>query len=552
MVPSGSARGSVHLVLPVRGTALGEPGSMRSVQPAALWLPVLAVAAGVLLAGAGENGSDQRGHWRISGQDLGNHRHQPGEHRISPSNVGALVPRWFFDADGEVSATPTIDGDALYFPDWAGKVYALNRHTGHVLWSISVPSLDEIAGAVVRTSPAVYRDELIFGDNQRRLGLHYGANLMAVDRFTGNLRWITRIDSHPAAVVTGPAVVYGDVIYQGVSSNEENLAESPSYRCCTFRGSLVAVNARNGHILWKTYVMPDNHGSPDQYSGGGIWQPPAIDPERGLLYVGTGNNYSVPASVLACQAGNPDAVQCASANDYFDTALALDLRTGKIRWAQRLWGYDAWTVACIHPWKGGTCPSPTGDDYDMGGSGPNLLPGMIGFGQKSGIYWALNPSNGSVRWGTPVGPGGFNGGVQWGTATDGQRIYTASANSEHTNHILIGGQVTKGGAWSALDLKSGRILWQTADPTPGAVDSGAVSVANEVVYAGSLSGYMYAFDAVTGKILWSFNSGGSVIDGPAIVDGDVYWGCGYAPLATVNRVYDFRLPSSSEAHDSDE
>ncbi len=524
---------------------------MRSVPWVAFGVSALALTAGIMLLVAEQGGSPRRGHWRLSGQDLGNHRHQPAEHTINPSNVGTLVPRWSFDADGNVSATPTVDGDAIYFPDSAGKVYALNRHTGQVLWKVLVSSLDGVGGAIVRASPAVYRDELIFGDNQRRLGSHHGANLMAVDRSTGNLRWITPIDSHPAAIVTGPAVVYGDVVYQGISSSEENLAESPTYPCCTFRGSLVAVEARNGHILWKTYVMPDNHGSPDRYSGGAIWQPPAIDPERDLLYVGTGNNYSVPASVRACQAANPGAVECAAPDDYFDAALALDLRTGRIRWAHRLWGYDAWTVACVRPLSGGTCPSPTGDDYDMGGSGPNLLPGFIGFGQKSGIYWALHPSNGSLRWGTPVGPGGIYGGIQWGTATDGQRIYTASANSQRARHTLTNGQVTTGGAWSALDPATGRILWQTPDPTTGAVDTGAVSVANGVVYAGSLSGYMYALDAASGTILWSFNSGGGVIDGPAIVDGDVYWGSGYPPLTTVKRVYDFAIPSASAAHPSD-
>ena len=78
------------------------------------------------------------------------------------------------------------------------------------------------------------------------------------------------------------------------------------------------------------------------------------------------------------------------------------------------------------------------------------------------------------------------------------------------------------GSWSALDVATGNIIWQTADPTPGTLDTGAVSVANGVVYAGSYSGQMYALDALNGGILWGFASGGSVIDGPSIVDGLVY------------------------------
>jgi polyvinyl alcohol dehydrogenase (cytochrome) len=72
---------------------------------------------------------------------------------------------------------------------------------------------------------------------------------------------------------------------------------------------------------------------------------------------------------------------------------------------------------------------------------------------------------------------------------------------------------------------------------------GAVSEANGVVYAGSFSGTMYALDSATGKIFWSFPSGGSVIDGSAIVDGVVYWGSGYTKdgALTNNRVYAFSL-----------
>ena len=91
-------------------------------------------------------------------------------------------------------------------------------------------------------------------------------------------------------------------------------------------------------------------------------------------------------------------------------------------------------------------------------------------------------------------------------------------------------------------MQTGRIIWQTADPTPGAVDSGAVSVANGVMFAGSSSGTMCALEATTGAVLFSFPSGGSVIDAPSIVNGTVYWGSGYRRLAGGtgnNKVYAF-------------
>jgi polyvinyl alcohol dehydrogenase (cytochrome) len=152
-------------------------------------------------------------------------------------------------------------------------------------------------------------------------------------------------------------------------------------------------------------------------------------------------------------------------------------------------------------------------------------------------------------WSTQVGPGGSTGGIQWGTATDGGRIYAAISNKDAKPYTLVpDGQEITWGAWSALNVFTGRLIWQTPDPTSGAPDAGAVTVANGVVYAGSESGLMYAFDAATGKVLWSFDSGGSVVDGPSIVDGTLYWGSGYgeaSPGMPNNKLYAFSLKGNS-------
>jgi len=299
---------------------------------------------------------------------------------------------------------------------------------------------------------------------------------------------------------------------------------------------MVALDINTGAIRWKTYTIPDNAGAVGGFSGNAIWSPVAIDPGRGVLYTATGNNYTVPAAVAAC------GESCLPPEDHFDSALALDLTTGAIRWSHRLQGPDAWTVACN---TGGTnCPSPAGPDYDFG-DGPNLLGNLVGFGQKSGIYWALNPVNGNIIWATVVGPGGTLGGIEWGTATDGSRIYAAISNSTHATYTLANtNTTTNGGSWAALDPSTGKILWQTADPL-GAIDPGAISVSNGVAYAGSFSGHMYGLDAITGRIIFDFNSGGSVIDGPSVVGGMVYWGSGYghiSPGIPNNRVYAFSVP----------
>jgi polyvinyl alcohol dehydrogenase (cytochrome) len=490
--------------------------------------------------------------WRVAGQNLDNSRSQPKEHSIGAANVSGLKQEWVFTTGGDVSATPTVDGDAVYFPDWGGNLFAVERKNGRLIWSHQISEYNGVAGSISRVSPALDGDQVIIGDILSSAHVHNGANVISVDRKSGKRRWITQVDSHPAAIITGSPVVFDGVVYVGVSSTEETLATNPAYPCCTFRGSVVALDARSGAMLWQTFDVPDNGGQQGGYSGGAIWQPPAIDPKRGSLFIGTGNNYTAPAEVEACQNADPTA-NCAAADDFFDTALALDLKTGRIKWSKKLQGSDTWTVACLLPTgPKANCPVPTSPDFDLGGSGPNLVGSIVGIGQKSGIYWALNPDDGSIVWSAAVGPGSSLGGIEWGTATDGQRIYVAIGNKNMMPYTLVpsGRQITWG-SWSALDVDTGTILWQTADPTPGTMDLASVSVANGVLYAGSFSGQMYALNTITGNILWGFASGGSVLDGPSIVDGTVYWGSGYRnipPGTGNNKLYAFTVAGSDD-HD---
>jgi len=482
--------------------------------------------------------------WPSAGQNLGNWRNQSAEQKISPANVSQLSTKWTFTAGGDISATPTVADDAIYFPDWGGNLHAVDRSTGTVQWSRQISEYNAHPGSISRVSPAIHNGDLIIGDTISSTA-HDGTNIIAVNRQTGALHWITQVDSHPAAIITGSPVVVGDTVFVGVSSNEEALATNPNYPCCSFRGSVVALEVSTGRIFWKRYMLPNNHGDPDGYSGNAVWQPPAIDVNRKLLYVGTGNNYEVPDDVKSCldRASQSQQPLCFAPDDYFDSALALDMLTGVVKWSRRLQGFDIWTVACTRNPNPVSCPVPSSPDYDLGGSGPNLFPNLVGFGQKSGIYWGLNPDDGSVVWSSMVGPGATLGGIEWGTATDGKRIYVAVTNSGHKPYPLVGGATIAWGAWSALDVNTGKILWQTADPNQ-ALDMGSVSVANGVLYAPSYDGNMHALDAATGKVLWSFQSGGAVLDGPSIVDGVVYWGSGYRKLQTGvgnNKVYAFSV-----------
>ena len=244
---------------------------------------------------------------------------------------------------------------------------------------------------------------------------------------------------------------------------------------------------------------------------------------------------------------------CLPADDYFDSIMALDLVTGAVRWATRAIPYDAWTVDCIPFFgDGDLCPEPAGPDYDFGQApalftvkpGPTGKPhDLVGAGQKSGQYWALDPDTGAVQWVTQAGPGGTAGGLQWGSAVDGQRVYTANANSNLVPWPAAGG--TTSGVWSGLDAATGAVLWQTR-PTAGGSTSGPVTTANGVVFGCSLDpeGHMYALDATTGAVLWSFASGGSCLSGAAISNGMVFWGSGYSNFGIGtpnNKLYAFGL-----------
>jgi polyvinyl alcohol dehydrogenase (cytochrome) len=478
----------------------------------------------------------------------------------------------------------------VYFPEWpanwpapsaGGYFYAVAANTGHLIWKHLISDWTGVPGDFARDDPAFDGGEIFLGDQGGMLANFSsgplsgpGAKVIAVNALTGQVTWVTQVDPFPAAIITGSPVVYNGVVYVGISSNEETLAATSSaYPCCSFRGSVVALDEGSGSILWQTPSIPSNPG----YSGGAVWgSTPVVDASRGSLYVGTGNNYTVPSDVTTCMTTSwedtPSDSACNSidnyAQDYFDSVLALDLQTGAIKWASpRVQGYDAYTFACESQAPGVTwCPSPMGPDYDFGGAGPNFFTitvngisqDIVGAGQKSVIYWAFNADNGDVLWSQPVGPGSFLGGIVWGTATDGKQIYVPIANGLNQPYTLQpSGQPATGGSWAALDAATGTILWQTATPgncqspfsiATGCMALGPATVGNGVVYAASMDGIpgdptMFAINAATGAILWSFAAGSQVNAAPAIVGDSLYWGSGYRFGSSNNQLYAFTLPS---------
>ena len=455
--------------------------------------------------------------WPVAGHDLFNTRNNPDETVLSVTNVGRMKEKWRRDFTSSLTSTPAVVDGVAYLPDQSGNMWAINAATGTVKWTRTIASYTGVSGDLSRATPAVANGRVIFGD-QPYNGPHAGSHLVAVNAATGAELWDTIVDWDQSTKITGAPVIDGDVVYLGISSSDSGRTD-----CCHTRGSVVAVNATNGHFLWQTYMAPMG------YTGAAVWgSAPVVDHSTGLLYVGTGNNYTVPPGVCT----TPQQAGCTSpaANDYVDSLVALRLTTGKVAWALRTLNGDATTNFC-------TSTVTCGPDFDFG-SAPNRfsatvngqLRQLVGIGQKSGIYWVVDAFTGSLLWQTRVGPGGRGGGIQWGSATDGKRIYVSIVNSTKATWTLQpSGVKTTGGAFSALDPATGRILWQTADPQ-SVGDFGYVSSANGVVYVGSGAGSgnsMYALNAATGQILWSFWPGGSVMGGAAILNGTVYWGSGY-------------------------
>jgi polyvinyl alcohol dehydrogenase (cytochrome) len=514
--------------------------------------------AGIAMAG----GALADSNWTSAGHDIRNTRYQSTESKIGVDTVGELSVKWAFATEGDVSATPAVDGAKVYFPDWAGNLYAVDRKTGKKIWSVKIADATGVPFDKARATPVITGDKIIVGTQGSILvpGGAPGGKMIAYDKNTGAVRWMTTLETHFASIVTQSATVHDGRVLVGVASMEEAIAGFvPGYPCCSFRGSMLALDVDTGAILWKTYVAPSG------YSGNAVWgSSPAVDVKRGQVYIATGNNYSLPPPVQACVAAagsDIDAVKaCIAADDHFDSVVALDVATGAVRWATRALPFDAWTVSCF-PFlgDGSNCPQPAGPDYDFG-QAPALFrvmsatgPGreLVGAGQKSGQYWALDPDTGAVQWVTAAGPGGTGGGLQWGSAVDGRRIYTANSNSNFKPWTLPDGSITARGVWSALDPATGQVLWQKTPPY-GDVGgwgetSGPVTTANGVVFSCSVGpvGYMYALNAATGDVLWSFASGGSCLSGAAISRGEVFWGSGYSNFGNGtpnNKVYAFELP----------
>lgn len=429
--------------------------------------------------------------------------------RFIPADVAGLgrdeVPKlklqWAFAYPGAIRARsqPLIAHGAVYVGSHDGTVYAFDVKTGCIRWTFH-------ASAEVRTA--------IVGDTGRvgaqRPLLYFGdiiARVYAVDARTGKAVWSVKADEHPNATVTGTPTLHDGRLYVPVSSLEVTSAADPKYECCKFRGAIVALDVATGAAKWKTYSITQEPKPVKTTplgtriyapSGAPIWNSPTVDAKRGLIYAGTGENYSSPASETS------------------DAVLAFRLADGKLMWSSQLVAGDAWNVGCMMA-NNPNCPAENGPDVDVA-AGTILAQAADGksvviAAQKNGFVYALDPDqNGKVLWRTRVGRGGIQGGVHFGLAMEGSRIYAPVVDMKDGHDGRTYDSPARPGLY-ALDATTGKFIWSApandvcnGRPFCDPGISAAATAIPGVVFAGHMDGRLRAYDSANGKVLWEFDS----------------------------------------------
>jgi polyvinyl alcohol dehydrogenase (cytochrome) len=458
----------------------------RPLQPASAGASVMRCTSSPPFTGVGAVGD-----WNGWGNGVENTRFAPRA-GLRAGDLPRLALKWAFGFAGVTSARaqPALVGNRLFVASDSGEVHALDPATGCAYWSF-------LADATVRTgllvapyaSSSGVGHAVYFGDLR--------ANAYAVDVTTGRLLWSRRLDEHPLAAITGTVAYHDGRVFIPVQGlNEEVQGGRPEYECCTFRGSLSALDANTGAPIWKTYMIEEKRSRGTNAAGtalwgpagGGIWSSPTIDAKRGAVYVSTGNGYADPPQPMT------------------DAVIGLDMATGRVRWSRQFTVNDNWTLGCgrtneTNP----NCPAALGPDFDFAAS-PALIAvdgrDLLVLPQKSGMLYALDADKeGELVWEHRFGGGSGRGG-QWGSAVDGRNAYVGITD------FTAGGIV-------AVDLATGRRAWhrpaetllcgaltRACSPAQGA----AVTAIPGAVLSGSLDGGLRAYAAEDGALLWQFDT----------------------------------------------
>ncbi len=463
--------------------------------------------------------------WSGWGPTIENTHFQPADQAgLTAEQVPRLHLRWAFGFPDTTSAwaQPTIAAGRLYVGSQNGTVYSLDAASGCVAWTF-------VAQGGVRASVSIGRRA---GGREAGYAAYFSDQkgyVYAVDAATGRPLWMRKVEDHPLVRLTGSPALYGDRLYVPTSSYEEG-GKPPGYACCTFRGAIVALDARTGDVIWKSYTIAEEPRLLRAYadgtelrgpSGGAIWSAPTIDVKRGALYVGVGNTYSGAAQPTT------------------DAVLAFDLETGAMRWARQMAPSTPDVFGCTP--GDVNCGERAGPDFDFGAS-PVLATRangreLIVAGQKSGVVYALDPDRkGEQVWRYRAAGGSGLGGIQWGVAADRERVYIPVADIYNPAP----------GGLHAVDLATGARAWYAAPPDApicgkrsracSGAQFSAVTAIPGIVFSPSNDGAVRAHSTKDGRVVWTFDTNRefSTINGLRAKGGSMN---GPAPVVAGGRVY---------------
>jgi polyvinyl alcohol dehydrogenase (cytochrome) len=507
---------------------------------------LLAMAAGVFAqCPEGSKPNDTTAPWDSWGNGPSNSRFQTADRAGIPANqVPKLKLKWAFGFPGVRSTIgqPAVAAGRVYIGTDNGTVYALDIATGCQYWTFKADAgvRNETLGLVALPGNDTQSGIAFFGDQK--------ANVYALLELTGKLIWKVRVDDHPRALITGAPKLFENRVYVPVASGEEGAGGNPNYACCTFRGSVVALDAATGGQIWKTYTIAEDPKQVGKNSNGtlrwapagaGVWNSPTIDAKRRALYIGTGDAYTSPAAPTT------------------DSIIAMNLDTGKILWSAQDTPNDTWLAGCTAGAKTmpENCPKDVGPDHDFG-SPPILVTvgvrDLLIAGQKSGNVWAHDPDKkGAVVWKTPLvaDTTQFGGKIIWGGAADYQNAYFGLGT----------------GGIAAVQLRDGERQWFTPLQPAAAVaahtgQDGPVTAIPGVVFSGGWDGVLRALSSADGKVVWEYNTvmdyqtvngvagkGGSMgAPGPVVSGGMLFAPSGYVGVKNGipgNVVLAFSIPA---------
>lgn len=415
-----------------------------------------------------EHGGDQ---WPVYGHDFAQSRTNVDEGRITAASVTKLATAWEIADLVGVTGTPTVLDGVAYFGDWKGQVWAVQADSGKKLWTTVLSGM--FVGAPALSGDGVFVSE--------------GSSLYKLDRATGQQVWKVSTHDHPQAQINASPVVVDGIVLQGTASFE-NTMKKEQY---LFRGSIGGFDAESGEQRWNFYATP---GDETGGAGAGIWSTPAVDRDRGWLFVGTGQGLAEPTPPMA------------------NSIVALDYRTGEKKWSTQFTYPDVFSASYPH-----------GKDADVGAS-PNLWSvdgrDLVGAGDKGGTYHALDRETGEVVWETQLTPGSAFGG-EIGSAALVEDTIVASSNvgdpatnaATDVTHVF------------GLDPATGERRW-TSDELTGKIFA-PIGAVPGVAFCGTDRGELLAFAPGTGERLWTMTAPAKTACGPSIVEGRVLWGYGF-------------------------